>query len=291
MTGKTTIMDNNTYEIKGFHTLWTKPFFHNNADAAYRMQDYELLTMLLSAIMWKKKNGDIALYGDSAALDYVDSKGIAGFWTGGLHEVKVSDDIAPNVFWAAGKLYALRQMQMPAVMVDLDLIVWKNIGEYVNGTDVCAIHREGIFPDVYPDREFFNMKDGYTFDDAWSWDVLPANTCMLYIRDEEFKNYYTDSAIQFMESCEETRDNLCHMVFAEQRLLAMCADKCGKTISSFFPSSFDIERQDVFTHLWGYKNILKYNFEKRIEFCEKIKARIITESRENEDVVRKLRFD
>lgn len=39
---------------------------------------------------------------------------------------------------------------MPAVMVDLDLIVWKNIGEYIAGTDICAIHREGIYPDVYP---------------------------------------------------------------------------------------------------------------------------------------------
>lgn len=291
MTGKRTIMDDNTYGTKGFHTLWTKPFFHNNTDTVYSMQDYELLTMLLSAIMWKKKNGDIALYGDSTALDYVDSKGIAGLWTGGLHEVKVSDDIAPNVFWAAGKLYALRQMQMPAVMVDLDLVVWQNVSGYVKGTDICAIHREGISPDVYPDKLFFNMKNGYTFDDEWSWDVPPVNTCMLYIKDEQFKNYYTDSAIQFMENCEETRDNLCHMVFAEQRLLAMCADKCGKVVSSFFPSSFDIERQDVFTHLWGYKNILKYNFEKRIEFCEKIKARIITESRESEEVIRKLRLD
>lgn len=83
---------------------------------------------------------------------------------------------------------------------------------------------------------------------------------------EQFKNYYVDSSIQFMENCRETEENLCHMVFAEQRLLAMCAARKGKIIASFFPEAADIERQDVFTHLWGYKNILKFNYGKRVEF-------------------------
>lgn len=43
---------------------------------------------------------------------------------------------------------------MPAVMVDLDLIIWKDIRNIIKDTDICAIHREGIFPDVYPGKEF-----------------------------------------------------------------------------------------------------------------------------------------
>lgn len=261
--------------IGGFHTLWTKPFFadKDRAAAKYQMQDYELLTMILSAVMWRKENGPIALYCDGRAAEYVRELGISHIWDGGIHEIEVPDFVRPNVFWAAGKLYALKQVQMPSVMVDLDLVVWKNISEYVRGTDVCAIHREGIFPDVYPDKDFFNMRDGYTFDDAWDWEVLPVNTCMLYIDDDELKDYYVCSAIEFMENCAEEEDNLCHMVFAEQRLIAMCANAKGKVVSSFFPGSADIEQQDVFTHLWGYKNILKYNFEKRVEFCEKFQTK------------------
>ncbi len=94
---------------------------------------------------------------------------------------------------------------------------------------------------MYPGREFFNMKDGYAFDPGWSWDEPPVNTCMLYMADEQFKNYYVDSSINFMENCRETEENLCHMVFAEQRLLAMCAGREGKIISSFFPEAADIE--------------------------------------------------
>ncbi len=263
-----------TEEIRGFHTLWTAPYFTQNTSGTYNMQDYELLTMILSALMWRKMNGPITLYGDERAIDYIHKNKIDHIWNGGIEEIKVPSEISPRVFWAAGKLFALKRAQMPAVMVDLDLIVWKNIGSYIDGTDVSAIHREGIYPDVYPGREFFNMRKGCEFDPEWSWDVPPVNTCMLYIADENFKKYYVDSSIGFMENCMETEENLCHMVFAEQRLLAMCAEKCGKMISSFFPEAADISRQDVFTHLWGYKNILKFNFQKRVEYNNRLCERI-----------------
>ena len=111
---------------------------------------------------------------------------------------------------------------------------------------------------------------------------------MLYMAKEQFKNYYVDSSIQFMENCRETEENLCHMVFAEQRLLAMCAARKGKIIASFFPEAADIERQDVFTHLWGYKNILKFNYGKRVEFNGRLCERIEREFPEEADVIREL---
>ena len=177
---------------------------------------------------------------------------------------------------------------MPAVMVDLDLIIWKDIRNIIKDTDICAIHREGIFPDVYPGKEFFHMKQEYRFDPDWSFEVLPVNTCMLYIADEAFKNYYVDSSITFMENCLETEENLCHMVFAEQRLLAMCAEKQGKQISSFFPGSAQIENQDIFTHLWGYKNILKFNYIEREAFNRKMYDRIVREFPEEETTLKQL---
>ena len=185
-------------EIKGFHTLWTAPFFQNNDRDTYDMQDYELLTMILSALMWRKNNGPVTMYGDSRAIDFIGEKGIADIWDGGLKEIHVPGSVPPRVFWAAGKLYALKLVDMPSVMVDMDLIVWKNVSGYIDGADVCAIHREGLYPDVYPDKSFFNMNDSYSFDSDWDWDEPAVNTCMLYIRDNEFKNYYVDKAVDFM---------------------------------------------------------------------------------------------
>lgn len=263
--------------MDGFHSLWARPYIKGKNANEYFMQDYELLTMILSALMWRKQNGGIYLCADAPAIEYIEKNNLTHIWNLGIKEISVSDVVNEKVFWAAGKLYSLKEIKMPAVMIDLDLIIWKNITDIISGTDILAIHREGIFPDTYPDKTFFNMKEGYEFDEAWDWNVFPVNTCMLYLSDEEFKNYYTDASIEFMENCAETEENLCHMVFAEQRLLAMCAAKKGRTISSFFPGSTDIENQDIFTHLWGYKNILKFNYKERTAYNKKIYDRIVAE--------------
>ena len=218
--------------MEGFHSLWSKPYMAGRHTEEYWMQDYEVLTMILSALMWRKHNGGIRLCADAEAIAFVEKMGLYHIWNLGIEEITVPEAVPEKVFWAAGKLYSLKKMQMPAVMVDLDLIIWKDIRNIIKDTDICAIHREGIFPDVYPGKEFFHMKQEYRFDPDWSFEVLPVNTCMLYIADEAFKNYYVDSSITFMENCLETEENLCHMVFAEQRLLAMCAEKQGKQICS-----------------------------------------------------------
>lgn len=244
--------------------------------------------MMLSALMWRKQNGGMKLFADQVAAEYIQELGISHIWDLGVEEIQVSERIPEKVFWAAGKLYALRQMDLPAVMVDLDLIIWKDIQDVLIETDACCIHREGLFPSVYPSKDFFHMQPDYQFDPAWSWDVLPVNTCMLYLGDFELKDYYTNCAIEFMEHCDETQENLCHMVFAEQRMLAMCAEKMGITISSFFPSSRDIKRQDIFTHLWGYKNILKFNYEDRVAFNRKMCRRIERNFPEETETLAKL---
>lgn len=274
--------------IDGFQSIWSKPYCINGGANEYFMQDYEILTMMLSALMWRRHNGGMKLFADAAAAEYIEKLGIAHIWNLGMEEIRVSDRIPVQVFWAAGKLYALRQMQMPAVMVDLDLIIWQDIQNVLSGTDICCIHREGLFPDVYPPKEFFHMQQDYQFDPAWDWNAFPVNTCMLYLADAGFRDYYTGCAIEFMEHCRETRENLCHMVFAEQRLIAMCADRMGRQISSFFPGSTDIGRQDIFTHLWGYKNILRFNYEDRVAFNRKICTRIRADFPEETDTLMRL---
>lgn len=271
--------------MEGFHALWSKPYLTGRQTDTYWMQDYEVLTMMLSALMWRKKNGSIRLCADKEAAAFVKSRGLSHIWDLGIEEIEVPASVPEKVFWAAGKLYSLQKIKMPAVMIDLDLIIWQDIRDIISGTDICAIHREGIFPDVYPGKEFFHMKPEYKFDSEWNWNVLPVNTCMLYIADNAFKDYYTESAIAFMENCLEKEENLCHMVFAEQRMLAMCAEKKQKKISSFFPGSTDIGNQDIFTHLWGYKNILKFNYNERMEFNRKMVKRIIQEFPEEKRVL------
>ena len=74
------------------------------------------------------------------------------------------------------------------------------------------------------------MKNNYKFDREWDWKAKPCNTAFTYIADEDFKKYYVDSAIDFMRNTISGEDTLKNMVFAEQRLISMCAKKMGITI-------------------------------------------------------------
>ena len=108
--------------MDGFHSLWSKPYMAGKQAEEYWMQDYEVLTMILSALMWRKHNGGIRLCADAEARVFIEKLGLAHIWNLGIEEITVPEAVPEKVFWAAGKLYSLKKMQMPAVMVDLDLI-------------------------------------------------------------------------------------------------------------------------------------------------------------------------
>ena len=64
---------------------------------------------------------------DAETRVFIEKLGLAHIWNLGIEEITVPEAVPEKVFWAAGKLYSLKKMQMPAVMVDLDLIIWKDI--------------------------------------------------------------------------------------------------------------------------------------------------------------------
>ena len=260
--------------MKGFYSIWTKPFFDSSSKKEYYMRDFELLTLMVSSLEWRKHNGPVKMFADDTALQYLKKMGLQELFDNGMESFTVDEDINPRVFWAAGKLYALRQLHEPMAMIDLDLIVWKNVDDFLATGDIMVIHREELRPHIYPDFSFFHMNSGYQFSRSLDAEALPCNTAFLFLKSMEFKNAYVDSALQFMKNCAETQENLCHMVFAEQRLIAALATSYGQKISAAFPLAADIGNQDMFTHVWGHKNILKYNYRERMSYCVRCLHRI-----------------
>ena len=47
--------------MDAFHTIWTEPARMKDV---YGMLDYEILVMIISALNWRKYNGNITLYAD-----------------------------------------------------------------------------------------------------------------------------------------------------------------------------------------------------------------------------------
>ena len=163
---------------------------------------------------------------DTPAKRYYESLGLCFLWDDGVYPLldTMPEDINATAFWAAGKLYALSAVPSPCVMLDTDFICWKSVSNLLDGPDTAAIHREDIMPSIYPDQTAFAKTEGFPLD-AFDWTVQPFNTALAYFGNDEFRRYYTDTAIRFMRCSPDADDTLTYMVFAEQRLLAMCAEK------------------------------------------------------------------
>lgn len=272
--------------MKAIHSCWTKPFFVRGGREFF-MEDFDLLTMILSALEWEKFNGSIKMLTDEEGARYFKSRGLESLWNGGIETplCSVPKDIDPFLFWAGGKLWALKSQNESVAMVDTDMIVWKSM-DYIKDYPIAAAHREDINPAVYPGEDYFKMKEGYSFGSA-DWSAAPCNTAFLYIRDTEFKNIYIDRSIEFMRSLKEADSVVIPMVFAEQRLLSMCAAEKGIEIYSLL-DRYHLNSQDMITHVWGYKNSMRQSKEKRAAYCKRCIRRIKRDFPEFEERLRNI---
>lgn len=99
------------------------------------------------------------------------------------------------------------------------------------------------------------------------------NTSILYMADEELKEYYVSEALRFMRSEIDTPSVGARcMVFAEQRILPMCAKTKGVKGHAFLKFE-DLEKdQNLITHVWSAKSLLQNEqdvAEEYIRLCEK----------------------
>lgn len=264
--------------LRAFHSNWTRPFFVRNPDGPYAVEPFELLTTALSALAWRRENGPIRMICDTEAKRYYDTLGLSFLWDEGVHPLldRVPADVNAMAFWAAGKLYAMAAMPCPCVMIDTDFICWKPLQPLLTGLDAAAIHREDIMPDIYPDARAFTQTRGFDFV-ALDWTVQPLNTALCYLADDGFRRYYTDTAIRFIRCSPDADDVLTYMVFAEQRLLAMCAAKQGVRAAALsdLEALFTGSQQGYFTHIWGFKQQMRDEPALYEDFCRRCAARLV----------------
>lgn len=274
--------------IEVFHSNWTRPFLNSNPHKEYYIDDFEILTTILSALKWREKNGNIKMITDKVGANYYKSIGLDIIWDLGIDVAldDISYKINSNIFWAAGKLYALKGKKTPCVMIDTDFIVWENIEDILINSEVSVIHKENIIEDVYPNKDYFKFKNGYSLDENFDWTVLPSNTAFAYISNDDFKDYYVKSAIDFMNNLDCNDDKITNMVFAEQRLISMCAKRKDIKISEIMNlDNLFSNNQRLFTHTWGYKREMRSDFNKRRDFCIRCIIRIIKDYPEYESLI------
>lgn len=272
--------------MDAIHVNWTKPYTIKHSET-YEIEDFEILTTILSALKWREKNGSVKMITDSVGMEFYKKNGMTDIWDDiSVTLDDVPDTINPSVFWAAGKLFALKSQKAPITVIDTDFIVWEPI-LFDNLSAVTSVHFENLYPDIYPDKSYFKMKQGYEFGD-WNWQIRAMNTAFCVFKNQELLDLYTAEAIRFMENtADEVDDNLRYMVFAEQRLLPMCAEQ----INVYYTSFSSLERlfthgENYFTHTWGMKQQMRDIPDLRYDFCKRCIGRILNDFPDMEQMLR-----
>ncbi len=260
--------------MEAFHSFWSKPNKLRHGGSIV-FPDYEQLTAIISALEWQKHNGSICMVTDTDGAAYFNKAGLTQFWNSietKLDNIPKSAD--PFLFWALGKLEALRHMKAPCVMLDTDIIVWQSIEAIVYNYDITAAHSEPLNPNVYPEPGAMHFEHGYMLPESWDLTIDAANTAFLCIRDEEFKEHYIAEAKSFAANVrKEGLNPVKAMCFAEQRILPMCAKAMDKSLG-FLMELSQAEEQTILTHTWGFKQALDRLPLARHKFCLRCVDRI-----------------
>ncbi len=238
--------------------------------------DFEALTWLLSALEIGR-HSRIGLVTDSRGKAFVRKAGFEWAYSGGVSTEldSIPRHVDAGVFWAAGKLFAQRVMKPPCVCMDTDLVLWQPLELESPVTVLHAEDREWAW---YKADETLFKRFGFE-EQGWDWTANPVNAAIVAFLDPQLREFYTDTAIGFMERyskaqaattspeppSEDVRND--PMVFAEQRLLPMCAARLRRSISyltSAHLAGVCLYRDPKCLHLWGSKAAYRVCSEARV---------------------------
>jgi hypothetical protein len=113
------------------------------------MADYEVATMALSALAYRVLvGGKMILATDQAGYEYVTKTGLDALYDE-IRVVTVPDWVDTQIFWAAGKIFALSQLvddRCPVVSIDLDAVLNARLNPLY---DLHILHKEPQSWDAY----------------------------------------------------------------------------------------------------------------------------------------------
>jgi hypothetical protein len=302
--------------MKAFQVLWTPPLLQRTwggfkiekplQSIDEMFSDYYLLAMILSVLQWKKLNcGPVKIYGDVNVITYLAKFDLLDLWDEyDMDTLKNLDKrIDSSCFYSAGKFYAYLREPAPCFMVDLDLILWKNLESVTSEVAVGFTHWEDTSPASYwyGPKEGLKAPKGYAFRDVWNWNLMAANTSLVYFKDDALKDYYASEALRYMIDNQvggEFHLIKPELLFVEQRLLPLCIyemgliDRMKVFIDTIWNPSegrftkhdgeigewsyYDLVDQPVLTHLWIAKQHIEKNQKYRNFYCSRLLDSILT---------------
>jgi len=302
----------------GVHAFWSKPTLtgtnghHLVGRENFDMHDFEIVHFLLSALYYKKLNGPIHLYTDDTFFEYLRHKGLLHVWDKidtSLYKEFKKLGLNSKSNWTGFKTWLLQKIPAPFLLLDHDNMVYTKIPKELFKTPVRFAHLEIPNPHWYPAKEDIQVSN-FKFDDSWDWTLNVPNTCMLYFKDDGFKDLYSKISIQFQlgNTTDDKHLGEVQYLFADQRLLLMLLHQhkveygtfCNHIFGSVRPdddpvwvkySDDETIRQVGFDHTWAHKHNLLNSEYHYTEYMDRHKDIIFNTFPEHKEIFRQFYND
>lgn len=290
----------------GIHTVYT-PVNRKVIGPIHDMMQFESVTMILSALYWKKLQGPIKLYCDRTFYEYISKLGISDLWDEIDTETLENLDTGINhdVFWAYSKMYINSLQTEPFVSLDIDLfqqeyydysthdVICSHIESTDSNLDNTSTYNRPIYYPNYHKLSIFSDRfkdyDIQITDDAINVAILAINKPEMY---KEFMKYVDsfvkgnnfdpmDISTHGFERVWATFHLSSPITFIEQRLLHSFVTSKEYTLKPIIDIVYSGEEQKWIgnlnevknpgiTHLWGWKVTyrLEENTKDRIDLTD-----------------------
>lgn len=271
------------------HAFWTRPLQTTpgrTPDSPIQLADFEALTWLTSALE-ARRHGGIRLVTDTRGAQFVRRTGLDWVYDAGISTAldALPASVNPQVFWAAGKLEALLSVKTPCAALDTDAVLWR---PPPMPTRLWVLHPEDRRWGWYrADQEVFGAC-GFA-DPAWDWEADPVNMGIAVYPEPGFARRYAQAAIEFMAAFSQQlaagdpaaaayrRHGCDPMIFAEQRILALCARRERQPVGflgRLHPSAAHMARNRRCLHLWCSKDLYRRCPEARVALVNHLIAHV-----------------
>jgi len=229
--------------------------FYSNLEKAF---------LYTSILTWKHfyPEHTTHLYCDSQSKQVIDQIGITHLWD--VVDTNILDrkqyDLNEDAFWASSKLKVIKELKSPFLILDLDLFIkhkfipekhWENavIGNFM---EVTTKH----YPEPYQIRKYMTLPN-------WDWDDKAVNVAFLYINDEQLRQEYADTALEWMSTMTKHGGTIngLNMVFCEQKLLWQLIKKHNASHKFLFNETLICHKDEwVENNLGIFNNKEQYNY-------------------------------
>lgn len=273
----------------GIHTVYT-PVNRRGTHKIHDMMQFESLTMILSALFWKKFQGPIKLYCDRDFYEYIQLLGVTNMWDEINTDIlsQLDPDVNHDTFWAYSKMYVNSLQTEPFVSLDIDLFQSQPydytthdvVFSHIENTDSSFDRIDNLTKHIYyPNYHNLTMFSERFKDFNFDIGNCAINVAVLAINKPEFYKEFIGYVNKFVkgnwfdpqeiETHGFERIKLLYhssslITFVEQRLLHSFVTAKNLTTKSILGIDYDAGDQGWIspidemtnpgiTHLWGWK--------------------------------------